>query len=124
MKCSYKTHIQNRGWGDWAEDGATSGTVGESLRMEAIQIRLLDLGDLDLGLEYQAHVENYGWMDVVNDGETAGTTGESLRLEAIRILLTGTDAPLYDILYRVHVQNVGWVLWKKNEIPSERLGKL
>ena len=39
--CSYQTHIQNVGWQDWVVDGATAGTTGQSLRVEAVQISLV-----------------------------------------------------------------------------------
>lgn len=37
----YRVHIQNSGWTDWTKaDGvATLGTVGQALRIEAIQFR-------------------------------------------------------------------------------------
>lgn len=114
MKTQYRSHVENKGWTDPVVDGATSGTTGKGLRLEAIQISILEKGGLDLGLEYQAHVQNIGWQDPVDEGQTAGTTGQGLRLEALRILLTGTAATKYDIYYRVHVENYGWQVWYKN----------
>lgn len=114
MILSYQSHIENAGWTDPVTDGTTSGTTGQSLRLEAIKISILDKGTLDLNLEYQAHVENVGWQPLVHDGEIAGTVGESKRLEAIRINLIGADATKYNILYRVHVQDFGWQVWYQN----------
>jgi uncharacterized protein YjdB len=111
--CSYRTHVQNIGWQEWKSAGATSGTSGQSLRLEAIEIFVNDQG-YDLGVEYQTHVQNVGWQVLKYDGETSGTSGQSLRLEAIRINLTGSDADLFDIYYRVHAQNLGWLGWAKN----------
>lgn len=111
--CNYRTHVQNIGWQEWKSAGATSGTSGQSLRLEAIEITLNDQG-YDLGIEYQTHVQNIGWQEPKVDGQTSGTSGQSLRLEAIRIHLTGSDAPLFDIYYRVHAQNLGWLDWAKN----------
>jgi len=34
----YRTHVQNVGWQDWVNEGETAGTVGRSLRIEAIEI--------------------------------------------------------------------------------------
>lgn len=113
-KISYRTHIENEGWNIPVTDGATSGTTGLSLRMEAIEISLLELNGLDIAMEYQAHVQNVGWQPLKSDGQTAGTVGESLRLEALRIRLVGADAKKYSIKYRVHVQNIGWQLWCKD----------
>ena len=114
MKISYRSQIQNQGWNAPVTDGATSGTVGLGLRLEAFEITLLDLGGLNLAMEYQAHVENQGWQGLKTDGQTAGTVGLGLRLEALRIRLTGTDAKKYSIKYRVHVENIGWQLWCKD----------
>ena len=37
---AYHTHVQTYGWQDWKTDGDSSGTTGESKRLEAIEIRL------------------------------------------------------------------------------------
>lgn len=36
----YRVYLQGSGWQEWKKDGETAGTVGESKRMEAIQISL------------------------------------------------------------------------------------
>lgn len=93
--------------------GGYSGTTGESKRLEAIQIGLINQkysGDI----EYRVHVQSYGWMNWNIGGRVAGTTGESKRLEAIQIKLTGIMAEKYDIYYRVHSQTYGWLGWAKN----------
>ncbi|WP_373483798.1 DUF3298 domain-containing protein [Acetobacterium sp.] len=119
--CSYRTHVQNIGWQEWKSNGQTSGTSGQSLRLEAIEITVNDQG-YDLGVEYQTHVQNVGWQELKYDGETSGTSGQSLRLEAIRINLTGSDADLFDIYYRVHAQNLGWLGWAKNGASAGSAG--
>ncbi|WP_373485872.1 hypothetical protein [Acetobacterium malicum] len=40
--CSYRTHVQNIGWQNWKYAGQTSGTSGQSLRLEAIEINVND----------------------------------------------------------------------------------
>ena len=116
FKChtiSYRTHVQNIGWQDYVYDGAMSGTSGQSLRLEGINIKLenqLYSGDI----EYCTHVQNIGWQNFVKNGAMSGTSGKSLRLEAIKIRLTGEMAKKYDIYYRVHCQNIGWMGWAKN----------
>ena len=38
---SVLTHVQRQGWADsWARDGAAARTIGQSLRMEAIRLRI------------------------------------------------------------------------------------
>jgi len=39
-KLSYKVHVQNLGWTDWVSDGEVAGTTGQSLRIEAVMIKL------------------------------------------------------------------------------------
>lgn len=36
----YRSHVQNIGWQNWVRNGQLSGTTGQSLRMEAIQIKI------------------------------------------------------------------------------------
>lgn len=112
MKISYKTQIENEGWNIAVVDGATSGTTGKGLRLEALVIELLEKAGLGIAIEAQAHIQNIGWQALKTDGEIIGTVGEGLRLEAIRILLTGADHKKYKIKYRLHIENIGWQNWK------------
>lgn len=114
---SYKTHIQNKGWEEtWSVNGLTSGTSGQSLRLEAIKIVIAN--NPNLGVRYKTHVQNIGWQNWVKDGVMSGTEGKSYRLEAIQIELTGSDASKYDVYYCVHAQNYGWLGWAKNGAQS------
>ena len=112
---TYQTQIQNKGWEDaWAADGQTSGTVGQSLRLEAIRIKLAG-SSVSGSIQYKTHIQNKGWESSWSaDGAESGTVGQSLRLEAIQIQLTGDMAQKYDVYYRVQAQNVGWMGWAKN----------
>lgn len=116
----YRSHCQNIGWTGYSSNGATSGTEGRGLRMEAIQIRLKNVSG---SIRYKTHCQNVGWTGWSQNGATSGTEGRSLRMEAIRIELTGTAASLYDIEYRTHCQNVGWTGWSKNGATSGTEGK-
>ena len=91
-------HVQNIGWMTPVGSEQVAGTVGRSLRLEAVQITVPGRH-----VCYQAHVQNIGWQKEVCDGATAGTTGQSLRMEAIRIRVTPGH-----IVYYGHVQNTGW----------------
>lgn len=115
----YAAHIQYQGWQDPVSDGATAGTTGEGLAVEAFTA---ELDGVDGSVEYRAHVASVGWQDPVSDGETAGTTGASLAVEAIGFLLTGGAEDDYDIWYRVHAQNVGWMGWAHNGEPAGTAG--
>ena len=115
----YRTHVQNIGWQDWVRNGAQSGTSGQSLRLEGVNLKL-EGQPYSGSIEYRTHVENIGWENSwARDGGMSGTTGQILRLEAIQIRLTGEMAERYDVWYRVHAQNYGWMGWAKN---GERAG--
>jgi hypothetical protein len=102
----YEAHIENIGWQGPQRNGETAGTTGQSLRLEALTIRL---ENTNAQLEMEGHVENKGWTNVRTNGEVFGTIGEGLRLEAIKI-----NSDQLTVLYRVHVQDIGWTEWKKN----------
>lgn len=105
---SYRTHVQNEGWeSSWVTAGLTSGTQGQSLRLEGIQMQLTGNVPAGARIEYRTHVQNEGWeMNWPYDGAVAGTQGKGLRLEGIQIRLV--NMPGYSVQYRTHVQNVGW----------------
>jgi uncharacterized protein YjdB len=111
--CSYRTHVQNVGWQSFVSNGVMSGTEGQGLRLEGIEVKLENI-TADVGVEYTTHVENIGWQNYVKNGSMSGTSGQALRLEAIKIRLTGVDAANYDLYYQVHAQNFGWLDWAKN----------
>lgn len=114
MSVSYKVHRQDYGWEeDWKKDGQTSGTVGESKRLEAIKIKLPD--DVSGSIEYRTHIQDIGWeKNWSKDGAKSGTEGQCKRLEAIQIKLTGEVEKNYDVYYSVHAENFGWLGWAKN----------
>ena len=116
---AYRTHVQNVGWQDWVSDGAMSGTEGQALRLEGINIMA---NGAEGSIQYKTHVQNIGWQDWVSDGELSGTTGLAYRLEAIQIQLSGTVASQYDIYYRVHAQNFGWMDWACNGASAGTAG--
>ena len=121
LHVQYRTHVEEEGWQDYVQDGEMAGTSGKSLRLEAMNIQLLNNADENLNIKYQVHVQDIGWQDWKQNGEMAGTSGKSLRLEAIRICLDNSDD--YSIMYRVHVQDIGWQDWKKDGEMAGTSGK-
>ncbi len=110
---NYATHVQTYGWQSFVADGASSGTSGQSKRLEGIKIRLNS--NIEGDVLYKTHVQTYGWETAWSkNGEMSGTSGEAKRLEGIMIKLEGAVAEEYDIYYRVHVQSYGWLDWAKN----------
>ena len=121
---TYSTQVQTKGWLKAVGEGQTSGTTGQSLRIEAIKINLNALPQGETGgVAYSAHVQSIGWQKEVSDGAIAGTTGRSLRMEAIKIRLTGRNAQDYSISYRTHVQTKGWTPYVKNNEISGSVGE-
>lgn len=108
---SYQTHVQDYGWQSWKSNGEVSGTVGQSKRLEGINIKLSNING---SIEYKTHVQDIGWQDWKSNGQMSGTTGQSKRLEAIKVKLSGEAANQYDAYYRVHAQDYGWLDWAKN----------
>lgn len=107
IKLNYKPHVQDIGWfNDYSTDGQVAGTVGKSLRLEALQFNLQS-SIPDLKIMVQAHIQDIGWTSWLDSSEMTGTVGKSLRLEAIRIKLVNAPSN-YHIQYQAHVQNIGW----------------
>lgn len=91
----YQTHVQDVGWQEMKYDGDTSGTSGQSLRLEAIRINLSG-SDADLfDIYYRVHAQNLGWLGWAKNGASAGSAGLCYRLEAIEIVMVhkGAAAP-------------------------------
>lgn len=110
---SFKSHISGIGWEPtFTSNGSTSGTTGQSRRLEALRVSLPN--SEDLGIEYRSHVQNEGWQDWVSNGAVSGTTGKGLQIEAVELKLTGNRAASYDLYYRVHASNFGWLGWTSN----------
>ena len=119
----YYVHRQTYGnESAWSKrDGATSGTVGQGKRLEAIWIRLRNT-PFSGGIQYRTHVQKIGWQGWRSNGAMSGTRGKSKRLEAIQIRLTGQMAQKYDVYYRVHAQKLGWMGWAKNGASAGTAG--
>jgi len=96
----YRTHVENLGWQDWKADGDMSGTTGQSLRLEAVQVRLTGINADKYDIYYQVHAQNYGWLGWAKNAESSGTAGQSLRLEGIKIMVIpkGAAGPISTVL--------------------------
>lgn len=94
----YQLHVQDIGNTPLVKDGEIAGTVGRSLRSEAVRI----YAD---GIKYRPHIQTNGWLPFVGSGEWAGTMGVAKRLECIEIV-----APAGRIISgQAHVANIGWM---------------
>ncbi|OEG13919.1 hypothetical protein BCR21_02700 [Enterococcus ureasiticus] len=109
---SYRTHLQDFGWGSYLQSGQTSGSIGKAKRLEGIQIKLDP--SISGSIQYKTHIQSIGWQVWKSNNELSGTTGQAKRLEGIQIKLSGEAATKYDVQYRVHSQSYGWQAWTKN----------
>lgn len=112
-KLSYKTHVGFMGWQNYLEEGNITGTIGYSLRIEALKMKIENT-NLSGTVQCSSHVQDIGWMNFVNAEQVSGTEGRGLRVEGIKIKLTGELEKYFDIYYRTHVENFGWISWAKN----------
>ncbi len=110
---TYTVHVQDLKWQSTVNDNEIVGTIGQSLRMEALRLFLNDF-EGNNGIQYKAHVSDIGWQDWMSSGEVAGTVGKEKPIEAVRIKLSSSLEPYFDIYYRVYVENAGWLGWAKN----------
>lgn len=118
---SYRAHVMNKGWLSSVSLGETAGTTGESLRLEAFRISIMN--GVNSGVSYRAHCSDIGWQDWKSSGGNAGTVGEKRQIEAIQIKLTNGFQNQYDIYYRAHCAGYGWLGWAKNGEVAGTVGK-
>ena len=119
----YQSHVQNIGWEREEKSAfATSGTEGQSLRMEAVRIKLTGEMGNRYDVYYRVHIADAGWLSWAKNGENAGSAGYALRMEAIEIrLVPKGEQPNVDLAasnkrafcqmgfdFQAHVQNIGW----------------
>ena len=113
VKIEYTTHVQTYGWMSYVANGATSGTTGQSKRVEALKIKLTN-ANYSGGIQYRTYVQSYGWRNWTSNNAINGTSGEAKRMEAFQVKLTGEMANKYDVYYRAYAQIFGWLGWAKN----------
>ena len=118
---TYSAHVQRIGWQAPVDDGATAGTTGRALRVEAL--RLSPSGGATLA--WRGHVQKVGWQGWRDTPAMIGTTGKGLRLEAFQITVKDKGA-LYgavSVEYRAHVQGIGWQPWRRDGQTAGTTGK-
>lgn len=80
----YQVHVQNIGWQPERRHDEVAGTEGQSLRIEAIRIRLAN-PPAGQHVAYRVYMEGLGTGPLVFDWQVAGTTGQGRRVEGIQI---------------------------------------
>lgn len=106
-KIQINGHVENIGWTGWKNSGEIVGTTGQSLRLEAIKIKLLDE---DYEVYAQGHLQDIGWKDYgkVDENTVIGSTGESRRLEALILKIINKKTKEVVARYQGHIQEYGW----------------
>lgn len=104
----YRAHVQNVGWQPYVSDGATAGTTGRSLQLEALNAQLDSAVLPGAHLCYTGYLGNGTTSSACDNGQ-AGTTGQRLPMQGVELTLVG--APGWDVCYLPHVSNVGWEGW-------------
>ena len=113
-KVTYSSHIRKIGDQAAVAEGQTSGTTGQSLRMEGLTINLDT--QLQGNILYKTYIDELGWeSSYKKSGELSGTTGKSKAIQLLRIKLDGELAKKYDVYYRIHTETYGWMGWAKND---------
>lgn len=115
----YRVHVQNHGWLGWTKNGMAAGSMGEGLRLEAFEVKIVKKGLFsdennvahligsvtDIGAE--THIQNIGWRTETPKTQIFGTTGRSLRLEALS-LSVASHLPEGNIILGAFIQGEGW----------------
>ncbi|HGI2554831.1 TPA: GBS Bsp-like repeat-containing protein [Streptococcus agalactiae] len=99
----YRAHVQDKGWMAWQKNNSVAGTVGESKRLEALEVKLVAkasdfssktdhsfLLSKTYSVMYRVHMQDYGWQDWTYNNNIAGSTNQGKRIEAIEIKLVET----------------------------------
>jgi uncharacterized protein YjdB len=111
----YNAYVQGIGWQGWKCNGDVAGTVGQSLRIEALAVEPFNMG----GICAWAHVQNIGWLPGTcwGDGQSgvAGAAGSGLRMEALQLSTLAT----VEICGDAQVQDIGWQGQRCNTNPQD-----
>ena len=83
LNISYQVHIQDIGWQDWKKNGEMAGTEGQSLRLEAIKIKLESTDKYSI--RYRVHYTRYRMAGLENGWRNSRNRRKILRIEAIEI---------------------------------------
>jgi len=117
-------YVQSKAWMPYVNTGQITGTTGQGLRLEGMNLALLN-SPVTGTIQANSHVQSIGWSGYKTIGSSTliGTTGKNLRMEAIQFRLTGNLATKYVVSYRAHVQGIGWQAWKSNGVTAGTTGQ-
>lgn len=118
----------------WQKNNSVAGTVGESKRLEALEVKLVAKASdfssqtnhsfLEMkhpGLSYQTYLQKDGWKPTVLEGQLGGSIGLSKSIKAIKLNLGSTA--LGNIEYRTFLNGSGWQTvvnsGRESNVPNE-----
>ena len=84
----YRAYVQKKGWTQWGsakDESSWTGTKGQSLRLEMIQLQASGEFANIYDIYYRAYCEKFGWLGWAKSGEKAGSAGYGYKLEAFQI---------------------------------------
>ena len=84
----YRAYVQKKGWTQWGsakDDTSWTGTKGQSLRLEMIQLQASGEVASLYDMYYRAYSEKFGWLGWAKSGEKAGSAGYGYKLEAFQV---------------------------------------
>ena len=148
----YSAHVQDYGWMNNSFNGETSGTTGQSKRIEAVMMKLTGSAASKYDIYYRVHSQNIGWLGWAKNGQPSGTAGLSYRVETVQIevIPKGDEAPSasyggynqndarafiqksgstpslntnVSVEYQTNVQDIGWQAGKKDGQLSGTTGR-
>ncbi|MCI8795282.1 MAG: hypothetical protein HFG89_00280 [Dorea sp.] len=96
----YRVHQKGIGWSEWANNGEWSGSKGQSLQIEAIEV-------MKTMFIVTPHIQGKGWISPMAAENLIGITGHNLRLEAFKI------NSKMEIKAKAHIQGKGWIDYGK-----------
>lgn len=119
---AYRAHVERAGWLPVVHDGQVAGTVGQSVRLEALKFT----PPKGIRLDVDVHMQGIGWKSYTAElgkyDPVMGTTGQKRRVEAVRITAHGLPSGK-KLRYRAHVQGTGWQPWQEAGNVAGTTGK-
>jgi len=100
----YRGHVQGVAWQNWVSNSQVAGTEGQSRRMEALQVKLVNMPSYSicytttLGQHKSKLFDTKaGTISKGCDGQVAGTTGERRPMDKLQITLRKDGIPVNQI---------------------------
>ncbi|MDJ1121982.1 L,D-transpeptidase family protein [Kribbibacterium absianum] len=128
----YRAYV-NGAWQAFMADGALAGTIGRSLPIEGVAVRLTEELEQEYDVYYRVHMQSYGWLAWAKNGEDTGALDFGKRVEALQVVIVKkgdaapADAPTTGSVLLVnggvfgtaHCQTYGWL---SSAFPGEWIG--